>query len=108
MMTVRSYNTAGTTPVIVRLTNIGEPSSLTPAQVMDRQTYYRYTWISLMPGMNVNMIQLVLLHLASYLHLLLFLDWIGNSTGNYTSAIWAKIQDIKECIKTLSRVPQNT
>jgi hypothetical protein len=75
---------------------------------MDRQTYYGYTWISLVSGMNVNVIQLVLLHLASYLHLRLFLDWIGHSIGNYTSTIWAKIQDIKECIETLSRVPQNT
>ena len=43
-------------------------SSLTPAEVMDRQTYYGYARMSLVQGMNV--LQLVLLHLASYLRLL--------------------------------------
>jgi hypothetical protein len=66
---------------------------------MDRQTYYGYAWMSLMQGMNV--LQLVLLHLASYLRLHLFLDRIGHSMENYASAIWAKMQDIKDCAETL-------
>ncbi len=38
-------------------------SSLTPAQVMDQDTYYGYAWMSLVQGMY--MFHLVLLHLAS-------------------------------------------
>ncbi len=55
--------------------------------------------MSLMQGMNV--LQLVLLHLASYLCLHLFLGRIGHSMGNYNSAIWAKMQEIKKCAETL-------
>ncbi len=66
-------------------------SSLTPAQVMDQQTYCGYAWMSLVQGMNV--LQLVLLHLASYLCLHLLLGRIGHSMGNYASEIRAKIQD---------------
>jgi hypothetical protein len=50
-------------------------------------------------GMNV--LQLVLLHLASYLRLRLFLGWIGHSMENYASAIRAKMKDIKDCTETL-------
>jgi hypothetical protein len=50
---------------------------------------------------GMNALQLVLQYLASYIHLHLFLDQIGNSMGNYTSAIWAKIQDIKECVENI-------
>jgi hypothetical protein len=60
-------------------------SSLIPAQVMDQQIYYGYAWMSLVQGTNV--LQLVLLHLASYLRLRWFLDRIGHSMGNYTSVI---------------------
>ncbi len=52
-----------------------------------------------MQGMNV--LQLVLLHLASYLRLRLFLGWIGHSMENYASAIRAKMKDIKDCTETL-------
>jgi hypothetical protein len=55
--------------------------------------------MSLVQGMNV--LQLVLLHLASYLRLCLFLGWIGHSMENYASTIWAEMQDIKDCTETL-------
>jgi hypothetical protein len=74
-------------------------SSLTPAEAMNRQTYYGYAQMSLVQGMNV--LQLLLLHLASYLHLRLFLGRIGHSMEKYASAIWAKMQDIKDCAETL-------
>ncbi len=66
---------------------------------MDQQTYYRYAWMSLLQSMNA--LQLVLLHLASYLHLCLFLGRISHSMGNYASTIWAKMQDIKDSAETL-------
>ena len=47
------------------------------------------------------MLQLVLLHLASYLRLRWFLDRIGHSMGNYASVIRDIMKDIKECIETL-------
>ena len=52
---------------------------------MDQQTYYGYAWMSLVQGTDV--LQLVLLHLASYLRLRWFLDLIGHSMGNYASVI---------------------
>jgi hypothetical protein len=55
-------------------------SSLTPAEVMDRQTYYGYARMSLVQGINV--LQHVLLHLTSYLRLHLFLGWIDHSMEN--------------------------
>jgi hypothetical protein len=66
---------------------------------MDQQTYYGYAWMSLVQGTDV--LQLVLLHLASYLRLRWFLDRIGHSMGNYASVIRAKMKDIKECVETL-------
>ncbi len=66
---------------------------------MDQLTYYRYACISLMQSVNVR--QLVLLYLTSCLRLRFFLDWIGNSIGNYASTIQAKMQDINKCTETL-------
>jgi hypothetical protein len=71
-------------------------SSLTPAQIMDQQTYYGYAWTSLAQGMHI--FHLVLLHLASYLRLRWFLDWMGDSTGYYFTSIWTKMESIKVCV----------
>jgi hypothetical protein len=74
-------------------------SSLTPAQIMDQQTYYRYAWTSLAQGMHI--FHLVLLHLASYFHLQWFLDRVGNSTGYYSTSICTKMEIIKVSVDKL-------
>jgi hypothetical protein len=74
-------------------------SSLTPAQIMDQQTYYGYAWTSLAQGMHIFL--LVLLHLASYLCLRWFLDRVGDSTGYYSTSIWTKVESIKVCVDKL-------
>jgi hypothetical protein len=71
-------------------------SSLTLAQVIDQDTYYGYAWMSFVQGMN--MFHLMLLHLASYLCLRWFVNWMGNPTGNYTSSTQAKMQSIRDCV----------
>ncbi len=75
------------------------PSSLTPTQIMDQQTFYRYAWTSLVQEMHI--FHLVLVHLASYLHLRWFLDRVGNSRGYYSSSIWTKMESIKVCVDKL-------
>jgi hypothetical protein len=74
-------------------------SCLTPAQVMDQDTYYGYAWMSLVQGMH--MLHLVLIHLASYLRLRWFVDRVGDHTGNYTASIQAKMKCIRDCVDSL-------
>jgi hypothetical protein len=74
-------------------------STLTPAQVMDQDTYYGYAWMSFVQSMY--MFHLVLLHLESYLRLHWFVNQMGNPTGNYTSSIWAKMQSMIDCVDRL-------
>jgi hypothetical protein len=74
-------------------------SSLTPAQVMDQQTYYGYAWTSLVQGMHT--FHLVFLHLERYLRLQWFLDWVGNSTCYYSLSIRTKMESIKVCVDKL-------
>jgi hypothetical protein len=74
-------------------------SSLTPIQIMDQQTYYGYAWTSFAQGMHI--FHLVLLHLASYLHLQWFLDQVGNSTWYYSTSIWTKMESIIVCVDKL-------
>jgi hypothetical protein len=70
-------------------------SSLTPAQVMDQQTHYGYAWVSLMQALQV--LQLVLLLLASFICLHWCVDGVGNSNANFTSCmIRSKMQSIKD------------
>jgi len=75
-------------------------SSLTPAQVMDQQTHYGYAWLSLMQALQV--LQLVLLLLASFICLRWYVDGVGNSIANFTSCmIRSKMQSIKDYVERL-------
>ena len=66
---------------------------------MDQKTYYRYGWVSLVQALHV--LQLILLLLASFLHLRWFVVGVGDFMGNYTSSIRSKMQSIKDCVERL-------
>jgi hypothetical protein len=73
-------------------------SSLTPAQVMDQQTHYGYAWVSLMQALQV--LQLVLLLLASFICLRWYVDGVDDSIANFTYCmIWSKMQSIKDYVE---------
>jgi hypothetical protein len=67
---------------------------------MDQQTHYGYAWLSLMQALQV--LQLVLLLLASFICLRWYVDGVGNSIANFTSCmIRSKMQSIKDYVERL-------